>query len=247
MDSEYAKKFGDSLNKKGINSILFDLDDTLIETHLIFVRQIEKYLDTLSNNTKYTKKHLKKIFEESNIEVHEKILVNPIRWKFVVKNISKKLDSKYKDVVISNIKILNEIYNIVPVINEGTVEVLNLLNKTHVKLALVTHANVKWTHFKLDSLGLKKYFEHIEIADENRFKEPQDWLAALNHLGISPKNSALIGDNVKGDIISGHSVGIKHLFLLPSPWSYYANGDIPEGTIKLNSLAEFLPLLEGVV
>ena len=49
---------------------------------------------------------------------------------FVVENISKKLDSKYKDVVTSNIKILNEIYNIVPVINEGTVEVLNLLNKT---------------------------------------------------------------------------------------------------------------------
>jgi FMN phosphatase YigB (HAD superfamily) len=99
---------------------------------------------------------------------------------------------------------------------------------------------------KIDTHGLRKYFDHIEICDVNRHKNSEDWKRTFYKLDVNPEYGTIIGDNIKGDIIAGHSIGVRKLFWInkAGAWTPYSTGDIPEETVTVGDLKEVIPILK---
>ena len=48
----------------------------------------------------------------------------------------------------------------------------------------------------------------------------------------------VFGDNLRGDIISGMSIGARGMWM-PSPWSVYREGTVPDGVVQIEKLEDF--------
>ncbi len=227
-------------------AILFDLDDTLIETNQLFTDARKEMKTIIANEEELDYELVSQTFEESLVRAYNEVSVNPINeWPLAMKYLNEKIPIS-EAVRHKCIERAFEIYTKVPEIIDGTYEILEYFNNLGVKVGLVTHAIEDWTHLKLDTHNLKQYFHHIEICDANRHKNSEDWKRTFLKLDVHPEYGMIIGDNVKGDIIAGHSIGVKNLIWInrKEAWSVYTVGDIPKETVTVKHLNEILPTLK---
>jgi len=228
----------------GITDILFDLDDTLIPTRNIFLKKIDAFVAQL-------KPHLddpvvfRARFSEINNDLFRKFGVNPNRFEMVVEQLKAESPKDIHSHLDNAKHHLNEIYTTKLGYKDGAKEVLQMLHKDQVKKNLVTHANVAWTDFKLDCLDAWKYFEAVGIIDENGHKTSEEWQRIIDSFCLNPKNCLVIGDNLKGDIIATHKIGIGKAIWLDEGdgWSVYREGELPKGVITISSIKELIPTL----
>jgi len=226
----------EKLRQLDIKAVLFDLDDTLIHTGELFSRYMKEYVETISASLGIDYDTLRTRLQELNDEGYHKMGVSPQRWSVVIDQLSQELNNA--DVVKENLGILMKIYTDEPRIKSGAKLILKGLRDTGFKLGLVTHANTDWTMRKLNQTGLLNYFDTIKIADENGFKTTEHWKSGIGMLGVESQQCLVVGDNLKGDIIPSASLGAKVLWM-PSSWSVYRQGEVPEGTIVMDELSDF--------
>jgi len=71
------------------------------------------------------------------------------------------------------------------------------------------------------------------------------WVSGAKAARVSVEEVAAIGDNLKGDIESARKAGIKLLFWIKNKeaWSVYLSGTVPEGTLVIGEIGEFLKCL----
>ena len=119
---------------------------------------------------------------------------------------------------------------------------LKVFRESRIKMVLVTHANVEWTNFKLDRSGLWEYFETVIIVDENGHKKSEDWKRGMDAVGVRPENCLVVGDSLGGDIRPGDELGARTVWL-PSPWSVYRQGEVPERTVVIDEIFDLLTAL----
>ncbi len=244
INLEHDPVFGEvkeRLNRLGIKGILFDLDDTLIYTSEIFVRFMEEYAALVSEKIGVDQAEIMMALQSINDDEYKKMGVNPKRWAAVVEKLAKQFENGEQE-IIDNLDILMKIYTVEPRVREGVTGILEILGKTGVKLALVTHANVEWTNFKLDRLGLWNHFETVVIVDENGHKKSVDWKKGMDALELDPDKCLVVGDSLGGDIKPGDELGAKTIYM-PSPWSVYREGEVPEKTVMINEISELLAAL----
>ena len=101
-------------------------------------------------------------------------------------------------VILEELNILLNIYAIEPRLRVGVRTMLEILKESGIRLGLVTHANVKWTEFKLNNLCLWDYFDQIVIVDENGHKKADDWKKGMDGLGVEPEKCLVVGDSLGG-------------------------------------------------
>ena len=222
----------------GVEGILFDLDDTLIFTSEIFTNFIVEYIDRISEQIGVDRSQFASELDELNVSLHKQFGVNPTRWTGVVE----KLALLYPDSaeqILGGLPILKLIYTTVPRSKPGVFAVLDTFSRAGLKMGLVTHANVDWTYWKLDQVGLWNYFDGVVIADENGSKTSENWRNGAEMLNLDSNHCLAVGDNISGDIQSANSLGMKTAWI-PSPWAVYREGKLPEGTIKINELSDLL-------
>ncbi len=230
------------LNQLGIEGVLFDLDDTLIYTSEIFIQCMQEYSVFVSELIGVETNEVLEALRLINDEEYRKMGVNPKRWAVVVEKLAEVFVGREKEIV-ENLDMLIRIYSIEPRIREGARGILEMLNKTGVRMGLVTHANVEWTHFKLDRLGLWEYFETVVIVDENGHKKSDDWKRGMDAIGTEPEKCLVVGDSLGGDIKPGDELGARTIYL-PSPWSVYREGQVPARTIIIDEIADTLAALD---
>lgn len=227
-------------------TILFDFDDTLIDTHPVFTEATSEVKHTLSNFLNIPYEEVSKVFEESLVKAYHEVSINPVKeWPTTIQNMRDHFDIP-NDLAVKIIDRMYKVYTTPPKLLEGSLEVLEHFKKDGYKLGLVTHAVEDWTHLKLSTHNLRQYFDHIEIADMNRHKSKEDWLKAIKALDTHPEKVAIVGDNVSGDIKAGYDVGVRKLIWLQKTqgWSVYTSGTLPEGTITIRNIKEVIEVLK---
>ena len=226
----------EKLRHLGIKAILFDLDDTLIYTGEIFTRCMEEFVDVVSESLHIDRPTLKNRLQQLDYEGYRKMGVSPHRWPVVLSTLSQELGDN--GVVMDNLDIIMKIYNEEPRLRAGAKPLLNGLRDSGFKLGLVTHANTDWTERKLNQTGLLNSFDIVNIANENGPKSIEHWQRGIELLAVQNHQCLVVGDNLKGDIIPSVTLGTKALWM-PSPWSVYREGEVPEGVIQMNELSDF--------
>lgn len=230
-----------------INDFLFDLDDTLISTHRIFVDQMRKnanYVASLddSSNEEDVMNYLWKLVDCA----YSTVIVNPSKlWKEVLDGLDKEyhLSTEARHKIQKNI---DDIYSAVPELLDGSLELLDHIVSKSKGLGLVTHAERDWTIYKLESTGLIKYFSNIYLVDVNEFKGKQHWRNAARLFGFHKQTCCTVGDSLKGDIIPTYQEGFHTQVYLDSGsgWSVYNVDDVPIEVIRVASPKEMLMMIK---
>ena len=225
--------------------VLFDLDDTLIDTNLVFVKKVHAVLDHLSSSLSIDPEKLSRRFKAEQIKAHNKVAVNPEKlWPTILEKCGG-IFGWEDEVTKEAFKSLMEIYTTLPKVLSGTVSTLEALKKAQKYLGVVTHASREWTDFKLEGLDLDKFFEHVELFDTNIHKSVSAWENAIKAFKIEPSNALVVGDSVKGDIQAAYKVGVRNLVWVnrDEAWDHYKKGKLPNGTIEIGGIDGLLAKL----
>lgn len=242
LKSEYPLRSW--LKNNHIKGVLFDFDDTLIQTTEIFQEAVKKvvtlYLQALPS-LNFDNAH--NIFSRINIENHSKYAVNPKRWTPIITQFEQELQLQ-TSISKQTLQILSDIYTIVPKFEPGAEIVLDLLRNWNLEIGLVTHANIDWTMFKLAYIDLGYFFDDVYIVDENKpHKDKEDWNKAAQQIQIPTQKLLAVGDNIKGDIQAANKAGFRVVWVnKKNGFSLYRQGDLPYGTITINNVGELLTI-----
>ena len=229
------------LETQNIEGILFDLDDTLIKTNEVFSDAVESvvklYVQAMPN---IPKEQVAQIFYDTNIEKHQLHAVNPNRWEHVIPAFEEKIQIP-NTIRESALQILAEIYTKKVEFEAGAEALLQKLQSWGLMLGLVTHANVEWTLFKLESLGLSTFFDWVEIVDEDRLhKNSADWQTAAQQINLSAHQVLGAGDNVKGDVQAAVEAGFGQVAWIDKKngWQHYKEGQLPSGVHVIKRVSD---------
>lgn len=211
-----------------INTILFDLDGTLIDTNEIiiesFKKAFEKYVPTV----------------EFDLDLFKSFIGPSLKQTFsayVEDDVVMKMIEEYRDYYKKN---EFDFFSIYP----NVVEVIKNLKEQGFNLGIVTtkYKEAAWPSFT--HYGLDEYFDcfvaldHVENPKPHR--EPIDVaLAQLNHNG-----AMMVGDN-RGDIMAGKNAGILTCGVA---WSFkgkeYLEAVNPD--YMINDMNDLLKILEDL-
>jgi putative hydrolase of the HAD superfamily len=124
----------------------------------------------------------------------------------------------------------------------GAHDALDRLKALGIRLALVTNGAADTQRAKVERFELAHRFDHIQIEGEHGFGKPEEraYLHAMDALGVTPKNTWMIGDNLEWEIVAPQRLGLYAI------WMDVHGDGLPEGsTVKpdriIRSLSELLP------
>ncbi len=239
----YAEGVTEHLKNIGVEAVLFDLDDTLIYTSEIFRMAMADYAIAVSNELGLDgyENVLDKL-KVINDEAYREFGVRPDRWQEVAKRLAEVVGDD-KEVCVQRVDVLMSIYTTTPRVRPSVRGVLQELAKGGIKVGLVTHAAEDWTKRKLQTTGLDRYFVETMIVPVEGSKTAEHWRLALVGMEVSPEHAVVVGDNLKGDVVAGTSLGMRGVWM-PSPWSVYREGEVPEGVVQIENTDQ---LLEGLM
>ena len=220
--------------------IIFDLDDTLIDTSgsvtPVFLRKTIKSL--IKNGLK--------IDENSAFEKIIKIDKKSISSTQTVKNFLLKIDANkfFYDIALKAMKDINhddiKIFTL-----KNAKSTLKYLSNFH-KLAIVTAGDEKFQFYKIKKAGIDtSIFSKIVVAKDGD-KEPY-YKKIIEELKTDVKKSFVCGDRVKIDLLSAKKIGCKTIHM---KWGRGKNIFNKKEDSKLvdytiNSLEEIKTILEN--
>ncbi|MBI2326537.1 HAD family phosphatase [Candidatus Collierbacteria bacterium] len=231
------RQTNEKLGELGVKGGLFDLDDALIYTSEIFRRFMAEYADAVAASSGVDRTDFARRLAVINDEEYVTGKVNPNRWNKVAARLAGEF-SAAADSIISNLSILFKIYTTEPRLRSGALGILSGLRAGGIKIGVVTHSNEDWAFWKLKMTGIIEYQDAVVVADQDRDKTSEHWRKCAKLLGVAGSNCLVFGDNLKGDIISGMSIGARGMWM-PSPWLVYREGEVPEGVVQIGELDEF--------
>ena len=233
-DGSSVQKLKGWLVFRDIKVVLWDLDDTILDTVRVFVDQTKLYTDYVcSQLPELSKKKVHQAFVEANDEAYHALSVSPKRWELVIETVADRL-SLDREILFGGLPIILRVYETAPEFLDGAEEALRAFRKTDLPMGVVTHASEEWTQKKFAKRGLDAYFDQTMTVSEEKFKSSDDWLEAIRRFGVGPEDVLVLGDNLSGDIRAVHSIGVRHIVYFPSEWSIYSSGEIPEGVISVD-------------
>lgn len=242
---EVEAAFKEWIKARGIKAILFDFDDTLIDTNTIFKKQMEVFLECCLECAPHVDPDEFRVeYKKADDLSYELIGVDPRKWDFVVAQLIEKYGEEgFKE----GLKALHEIYTMAPNIFDGVRETLEICRSVGLRLGLVTHANKPWTDIKLAAHGLNEYFEYVKVVDfcENKYKGPEHWQEAIKEFEVEPESVMVIGDSLRGDVDAAHKAGVRTLVWIPSKWHLLNKGDKPSGIYEVDEIGNLILTLLG--
>ncbi|MBK6285432.1 MAG: noncanonical pyrimidine nucleotidase, YjjG family [Draconibacterium sp.] len=96
------------------------------------------------------------------------------------------------------------------VLNEGVIEILTYLKKKKYHLNIITNGFKEVQHNKIESSGLKPYFDKIFISEEVKSPKPARAIFeyAIKSSNAKKINSIMIGDDWEVDVLGAVNYGI---------------------------------------
>lgn len=102
---------------------------------------------------------------------------------------------------------------------------LEALQRTGIRLALVTNGAEDIQREKLVRFDLVRLFEHVQIEGEHGFGKPEDraYTHAMASLGVEPAHTWMVGDNLEWEVAAPQKFGIRGI------WYDYRGAGLPSG------------------
>lgn len=175
-----------------IDTVLFDLDGTLIDTNELIISSFLHTMETYypgqygrEDVLPFLGPSLQETFEPLNPEGYEEMITT------------------YRTYNLANHDLLVKGF-------EGVYETVKTLKENDFKLAIVTTKRSDVVQMGLKLSGLGEFFDVIVALDdvEKPKPDPEPLLKALDLLGSSPERAIMVGDN-HHDIVGGQNAGTK--------------------------------------
>jgi putative hydrolase of the HAD superfamily len=181
--------------------VIFDLDDTLIDTSDLYWKVREEFIDLFKTDI-IARESIRDIFESEDSKNMVTMGFSPYRYGVTMNNVvdllnnqkslKNSIEIKERIKVISN-KILFEI----PSLIDGALDVLKILKAKQVELALLTRGSLEVQMRKIWHHKLDKYFKKIKVVAK---KDDHEFSRIISEMHATRQNSWIIGDSIKSDI-----------------------------------------------
>lgn len=227
----------EQLDRLGIKAGLFDLDDALIYTSEIFRFCMAEYADMVAALGGVDRNSFAERLAMIDGEEYVNGKVNPRRWDKVLDRLAGEFPEA-AEAIRGCRPILFKIYSTVPRLRAGAKSILGGLRAGGKRIGIVTHSGEEWADWKLKMTGLIEYVDAVVVADMNGNKTSEHWSQCANLLEVTGRECFVFGDNLKGDTIAGMAIGARGMWM-PSPWSVYREGVVPEEVVQIEQLDEF--------
>jgi putative hydrolase of the HAD superfamily len=215
-----------------IDTIFFDLDDTLVafdavteKSWIQVCNEFEKD-DTYSSDKLYEviNKHSKWYWSDENRHRKGRLDIAEARRQVVVSAFEElklpvekaiALADLYSKVRIDNMYLFPHVY-----------ETLSSLRAKNIKLALITNGDSQSQRGKINRFKLEPYFDYILVEGEFGIGKPDKkvFLHTLGKLNSQADSTIMIGDNLKWDIAGPQALGIRAV------WIDWGNTGLPESS-----------------
>ena len=208
------KKEEDTVRKREVKAVLFDLDGVLVDS-------FEAWFHTFNDGLKHF--GLRKLSRTEFSKQFGGPIERDIKKYFVgktveeVKNMHNSNFMKWKNYVK---------------LNQQSKTILGKIKNKKIKLGLITNSTRFIASTILSHFNLKKYFKVIVTMDDVKRRKPAPdmILKACKIMKVKPKNTILVGDS-KNDLLAGRRAGCVTV-------GYKINGDYKIN--ELNSITRFL-------
>lgn len=193
-----------------IKTVLFDLDQTLIDFLKMKVESCKAALDAMIEaGLKVDKKTgLKKLIETY---FREGIESNTAFTKFLEQEaggVDKKILQAGIDAYLKRKPDFIKPYPYV-------LEILEFLKSNKVKIGLVTDAPREKALYRLDNMRFTKIFDVIVTYSESKVEKPNEipFKSAMRMLKAEPSETLFVGDSLERDILPSQNLGMKTLWI----------------------------------
>ncbi|XP_012285421.1 N-acylneuraminate-9-phosphatase [Orussus abietinus] len=228
-----------------ITTILFDLDNTLIETRKGDNLTCRKLADELTQQYGIPQEASCKI-TASYLKYFRKCPDNsafPLdAWRTSLW--SKALGEKYGYLAkkVYERWLYLRYYYLAPA--PETISMIRQLRKTYL-LGLITNgpSNAQWE--KIHKLSLQQYFDVILVSSDLPWEKPDPRIfeEACRCLGVRPESCIMIGDKLETDILGGIEVGLAGTVWIPTSDKTRLSSDDPKPDFTVKHVTELLTIL----
>lgn len=203
-----------------IKRIIFDIDNTLLDTYKDCIDTYKKYIEY--NKLNINAKDIYNIFEE--YEVSNGNYIKEDLSLFLSKNI------KVDKIDINNL--LDLYSNHSTLINNNTINILEYLSKKYEIVALTNwYKDIQYK--RLEKVGINKYFKEIYGIEDAKKPNPEAFKKAIGNNLYN--ECVMIGDSLKSDIEVPKELGMKTI--------YYNKNCKNNNENEINNLNELLNIL----
>jgi len=128
----------------------------------------------------------------------------------------------------------------------GAAELLVTLRERGCRLGLVTNGFAATHHDKIDRLGLRELIDAFFLADEVGMVKPDPELFrhACRVLGSEPASAAMVGDRYGRDVVGAHDAGLFTVLVDVHAFPIPAGGPAPDAVVA--SIADVLDALPPI-
>ena len=204
---------------KQIKAILFDLDDTLIDSKTAQMNAICEYKNTNKAFFKTANKQFTKSWHDITMRLYEQYLNGEISFEKqrIMRIVN--LYSTYnieitEEKATAEFKKYLELYKKNWTLFDDTISTLETLVDKY-KLSIISNGDGEQQREKIAKTGIEKYFSEIIISGEVGVSKPNKKIfeIAYNRLSINPEECLMIGDNYKTDIEGATNSGMKAIWV----------------------------------
>ncbi|MGI5824838.1 MAG: HAD family hydrolase [Bacillota bacterium] len=184
--------------------LIFDLDDTLIHTHSVFLQVTAEVLDRMEelgiidDNLYYTLDSFDQEMVETEGNFNQEVFPRAVQKTYEF--YCQKLYLEYSEETAAELnEIAWQIKSIKYEIIDGAKELLDTLaDKQNYTLILVTRGEEKSQKKKITDNHLQNYFQHIYVVPD---KNSEVFGEIISKLGFTPQNTWIIGNSLRAEII----------------------------------------------
>jgi putative hydrolase of the HAD superfamily len=235
--------------KINAKALVFDFDNTLVDTHSAIYGAYEKVVDTLASRSTLDRNYLLQQFLKAQKEVIDNVPLASRNYdrKAVISKLNENLSLKLSEQEIDSLA--NEFYDFIreKISYSNDIEdILKEFKSRGKKLGLLTDTDVRLGLKKerLDKLSFTKLFDVIIIAGETipqRKSSNIPFIEISRLLHVEPSDTVVIGDRMDSDIDNAKDANMKAIlidrYLLP-------NTGVHKPDAVIHELKELLEIVE---
>lgn len=227
-----------------LKAVIFDLDDTLCNSHEVFPPAIEKtfqkYLvhfpgKTVAEMVALERKAADQVFEDPTVPTPVALT---LLWIKLFELLGLKPD--LKAIIEMRRMTWEEMYKTINLL-PGADELLDYLVSKKIKVGVLTNGPFLEQAEKLIILGIDKKVDYLVGTDLTMVDkpDPKAFNYILNKLGVKASEAVMVGDYVQFDILGAKSVGMRGI-LLKHDFRKHTPEEEKEADLVINSLGEAL-------
>ncbi len=215
-----------------LTTVIFDLDQTLIDrdaTFRLFLEKQQLRLQEHLGNISFERFYATvKLYDNNGYRAKDEV------YRLVCADLGLELTA-----ATTMFKDYTKFYRSDPILFEDVHQVLSDLKK-HYTLGLISNGKTINQNAKIDNANLRNYFKCIVVSETEGIKKPdiRIFQHCLERLNVSAEEAVYVGDNPENDVRAAQLSGMKAIWRRNS---HYDEIDFADGIInQLSDLPELL-------